>query len=32
MSPAPLVPKHWPGLCLLALTLTAFVLVFATQS
>jgi hypothetical protein len=27
---SPLVPKHWPGLALLALALTAFALVFAT--
>jgi hypothetical protein len=29
---SPLVPKHWPGLGLLALALTAFALVFATSS
>jgi hypothetical protein len=29
---SPLVPKHWPGLGLLALALTAFALVFATNS
>ena len=29
---SPLVPKHWPGLALLALALTAFVVVFATTS
>ena len=32
MRPAPLIPKHWPGLGLLALALTAFSLVFATTS
>ena len=29
---SPLVPKHWPGLGLLAVALTAFALVFATSS
>jgi len=29
---SPLIPKHWPGLGLLALALTAFALVFATSS
>ena len=29
---SPLIPKHWPGLGLLALALTAFALVFATSA
>jgi hypothetical protein len=29
---SPLIPKHWPGLGLLALALTAFALLFATSS
>jgi hypothetical protein len=29
---SPLIPKHWPGLGLLALALAAFTLVFATSS
>ena len=32
MRPVPLVPKHWPGLGLLAVALAAFALVFATSS
>ena len=32
MRPAPLLPKHWPGLGLLAVALAAFALVFATSS
>ena len=32
MRPAPPFPKHWPGLGLLALSMTAFVVVFAVQS